>query len=156
MPGLFLALALLAGCPLGTDDRDSDKDSVPENGNGGGGNGPGSEGHSAPPPPFAPNLLNGPVVSYTPGTYTPLVIFTFGKAVTGTVANWEIAGDGTKTLTAMPNSRTALTPGVLCTFTLIAANAADETKTLAVEARVMPVSGVFDRLTDKAACTITR
>ena len=141
--GLLLALALLAGCPADT----SDTGNVPENGGGTGGggeeNGTGGGEHGA--PPSAPSLLSGPDVSYDPDTRAPSVTFVFDKAVNGTAADWEITGDGTATLTAKPAPETVLTPGVLETFTLTAANILDETKTLAVTAQIMPVSGVFAR-----------
>jgi hypothetical protein len=127
MNGIGFLLALLASCPL-------DTDNVPK-----------SELHEPDAPPSAPVLTGGPAVSYVPGSYAPSVTFVFDTAVNGEAEGWVIAGNETAELTATPAPETELTPGVLCTFKLTAANVLDETKTVAVGANVMPVSGPFVR-----------
>jgi hypothetical protein len=144
IPGIFLALALFfAACPSYTGS------------DGGGGNGSGGDDKSQTPEPLAPPQFLGHDIRYDSETFTPSVVFTFNKAVTGVeiTGGWVVAGDGGTVLTASPE--TPLVPGAFVTVTLsvvaadavasAAENGGGEPERVPASADVLPVSGILAR-----------
>jgi hypothetical protein len=140
--------------PSDTGDSGTSTYTPPRGGGGGGGNNGGGGSQPAipavPPPPAPPALLSTSV-SYAPDG-TASVTFTFDMGVTLTDnGGADVTGDGTATLTATPASQVAGTP---ITVSLTAANPNDGTKTITVEAQIMPVSRAFSRDSDTGTYTV--